>query len=71
MENGLIFSKRNTLSLLGGDGYDAIAPDWIGHGSSDKPADFDCSEESYKAGLGDFISAMGINKPIALIVHVR
>lgn len=31
---------RNTLGLLGADGYDAYAPDWVGHGDSDKPANF-------------------------------
>ncbi len=35
------FSYRNTLGLLGADGYDAIAFDWPGHGDSDKPASFD------------------------------
>ncbi len=63
---------RNTLGLLGSEGYDAIAPDWVGHGDSSKEGPgFDCSEEAYKKALGGFIDGLGLGKPpMALIVHV-
>ncbi|GAX76419.1 hypothetical protein CEUSTIGMA_g3864.t1 [Chlamydomonas eustigma] len=69
------YCYRNTLALLGGEGYDAVAPDWVGHGDSDKPAVeasgslFDCSEEAYKSALGRFIQTVGIKQPFALVVH--
>ncbi len=50
-----------------------MAPDWVGHGDSDKPAEgggFDCSEAAYTAALGQFIDAVGIRQPFALVVHV-
>ena len=63
---------RNTLGLLGGEGYDAIAPDWIGHGDSSMPeAGFDCSEGAYLKAIGQFVEAVGIKQPLALVVHVR
>ena len=62
---------RNTLGLLGGEGYDAIAPDWIGHGDSSMPeAGFDCSEGAYLRAIGQFVEAVGIKQPLALVVHV-
>jgi pimeloyl-ACP methyl ester carboxylesterase len=30
--------RRNTMDLLSAEGYTCYAPDWIGHGDSDKPA---------------------------------
>lgn len=61
---------RTTLGLLASEGYDAIAPDWIGHGDSDKPeSGFDFSEQAYIQGLSEFIAASGIKQPFALIVH--
>ncbi len=64
---------RNTLGLLGGDGYRAFAPDWPGHGDSDKPAAgaFAYSEEAYVSALRAFVDSVGINKPFALVVQVR
>ncbi len=62
---------RNTLGLLGGEGYDAVAPDWVGHGDSEKPeSGFDFSEASYKVALGGFIASLNIKEPFALVVHV-
>ena len=59
------------MGLLGSEGYDAIAPDWIGHGDSDKPeSGFDYSAESYIKAMDQFISAVGVKKPYALVVHV-
>lgn len=65
-------SHRNTLDLLGADGYRAIAPDWVGHGDSDKPApgQFEYSEEAYIKALGAFVEKLDIKKPMALVVHV-
>lgn len=65
------YSFRNTLGLLGGDGYRAFAPDWPGHGDSDKPAPgaFSYSEEAYLGALRAFVDAVGINKPFALVVQ--
>lgn len=69
----LVLPPRNTLGLLGGDGYRAFAPDWPGHGDSDKPAPgaFSYSEEAYLGALRAFVDAVGINKPFALVVQVR
>ena len=56
--------------MLGSDGYDAIAPDWIGHGDSDKPEGFDCSAEAYIKAMEQFVQAVDIKRPFALVVHV-
>jgi len=63
------YSFRNTLGLLGAEGYTAIAPDWPGHGDSDKPANFDFSEAGYTRALDGFIAAAGIKGPVALVVQ--
>ncbi|KXZ44230.1 hypothetical protein GPECTOR_70g460 [Gonium pectorale] len=66
-----ILRHRNTLGLLGGDGFRAFAPDWIGHGDSDKPGtgEFSFSKEDYMSALGQFVDAVGIKKPFALVVQ--
>lgn len=59
--------------MLAGAGFSAIAPDWIGHGSSDKPASgpaFDYSAEAYIKELEGFVSTHGMTEPFALVVHV-
>jgi hypothetical protein len=63
---------RTTLSLLGGDGYTAYAPDWPGHGDSDKPSPgaFGYKEADYLKALETFVDACGIRKPFALVVQV-
>ncbi|KAG2498156.1 hypothetical protein HYH03_003913 [Edaphochlamys debaryana] len=65
------YSYRNTLGLLGGEGYRAFAPDWPGHGDSDKPApsSFGYREEDYIEGLGRFVEGVGIKKPFAMVVQ--
>lgn len=65
-------NRRNTLGLLGADGYRAFAPDWLGHGDSDKPdpSAFSCSEADYLSELSSFVDAVGIRKPFALVVQV-
>lgn len=63
---------RNTLGLLGADGYVGYAPDWLGHGDSQKPStsQFDYSEEAFIKQLDAFVEAVGIKQPFALIVQV-
>lgn len=63
---------RTTLSLLGGDGYTAYAPDWPGHGDTDKPSPgaFGYKEADYLKALEAFVDACGIRKPFALVVQV-
>mmetsp|Transcript_16062 Transcript_16062/g.43766 ORF Transcript_16062/g.43766 Transcript_16062/m.43766 type:complete len:369 (-) Transcript_16062:507-1613(-) len=65
------FCWRNTLGLLGADGYEAYAPDFPGHGDSDKPSKntFGYTEEEFVAGLDGFVEAVGIKKPMALVVQ--
>jgi len=64
------YAYRNTLRMLGDDGHQAIAVDWLGHGNSDKPeSGFDYSAESYITALSEAISALQIKKPFCLIVH--
>lgn len=61
------------MSMLASAGFNAVAPDWIGHGSSDKPAPgpaFDYSSAAYIKELENFVSAQGMTEPFALIVHV-
>lgn len=65
------YSYRNTLSLLGGAGVSSFAPDWPGHGDSSKPGrgEFDYSEGAYVRALGEFVGALDIKKPLALVVQ--
>lgn len=63
------YSYRNTVGLLGGEGYRAYAPDWLGHGDSDKPSGFPYTEAAFLEGLEAFIAAVGIKKPFALVVQ--
>ncbi|MEW5303240.1 MAG: hypothetical protein WDW36_005948 [Sanguina aurantia] len=66
------YCYRNTMSMLASAGFNAVAPDWIGHGSSDKPAPgpaFDYSSAAYIKELENFVSAQGMTEPFALIVH--
>jgi hypothetical protein len=64
---------RRTLAMLGEAGYDAIAPDWPGHGESGKPSgsSFNYSQQAYLDGLAGFVQAVGIKTPFALVVQVR
>jgi len=61
---------RTTLYLLGEAGYDAIAPDFPGHGNSDKPGSSDVySEAGMIAGIDGFVAALGLKTPLALGVQ--
>lgn len=65
------YSYRNTLGLLGAENVLAYAPDFPGHGDSEKPSpsSFAYDEASYCKALGDFVDAVGITKPLALCVQ--
>lgn len=64
------YTFRQSLNLLEAEGVDAIAPDWLGHGSSSMPASFDGTEASYHQALASFIASLGLDKqPYALVVH--
>jgi hypothetical protein len=61
------------MALLGGDGFTAYAPDWVGHGDTEKPQSgaFGYTEQEYIDALDAFVEASGIKKPFALVVQVR
>lgn len=71
------WSYRRSLELLGSAGFNAVAPDWPGHGDSDKPPpsspSFDYSEAAYVRALGEFVEAAGLGKqggrPLSLVVQ--
>lgn len=59
------------MALLGAEGYEAIAPDWVGHGSTSMPdsSQFDYSADAYVAALESFVAALGIQQPFHLVVQ--
>lgn len=59
--------------MLGEAGYEAIAPDWPGHGESGKPSasSFKYTQQAYLDGLEGFVQAVGIKTPFAVVVQVR
>lgn len=66
------YSYRQTLAMLGEAGYEAFAPDWPGHGDSEKPspAAYGYSRDAYIASLQAFVDAVGLSKrPFALLVQ--
>lgn len=58
--------------MLGAAGFEAYAPDWPGHGESNKPSSssFSYSQQAYLDGLAAFVDAVGIKKPFVLVVQV-
>jgi len=58
------YGWRNVLPTLAGQGFRAIAPDWIGCGASAKPdkRNFAYSPEAYIAALAEFLKALEIEK---------
>jgi hypothetical protein len=44
-------ARRTNLGLLGAEGFDAIAPDWIGHGDSDMPVGVQASPNRWPVVL--------------------
>lgn len=56
------YSWRNVMPALAQQGFRTIAPDWIGHGFSDKPdrRDFAYTPEAYIDALGAFLNALDL-----------
>ena len=59
------------MGLLGTAGHEAVAPDWIGHGSSSIPdsSQFAYTSDAYVAALESFVSALGMQQPFHLVVQ--
>lgn len=58
------YSWRQVMPTLAQQGFRVIAPDWIGHGFSDKPdrREFPYTPETLLAALGDFLDALGLSQ---------
>lgn len=58
------YSWSAILPLLAERGFRAIAPDWLGHGRSEKPdkRDFNYTSDRYIRALDDFLTAMEIDR---------
>lgn len=56
------YSWRQVMPVLAQQGFHTIAPDWIGHGFSDKPdrRDFAYTPESFVNALGAFLDALNL-----------
>ncbi|MBD0269091.1 MAG: alpha/beta fold hydrolase, partial [Cyanobacteria bacterium Co-bin8] len=54
------YSWRKVMPALAEQGFRAIAPDWIGHGFSDKPdrRDFPYTAEAFVEALAEFVEAL-------------
>lgn len=54
------YSWRQVMPTLAQQGFRAIAPDWLGHGFSEKPErrDFDYTPAALASALGSFIDAL-------------
>lgn len=58
------YSWRNVMPTLAQQGFRTIAPDWIGHGFSDKPdrRDFAYTPEAYIDAIGAFLDALDLRQ---------
>ncbi|WP_346290578.1 alpha/beta fold hydrolase [Sphaerothrix gracilis] len=58
------YSWRHIMADLAAQGFRAIAPDWIGHGFSDKPdkRTFAYTPAAFLAGLEQFIAALALDR---------
>jgi pimeloyl-ACP methyl ester carboxylesterase len=58
------YSWRQVMPTLAEQGFRAIAPDWIGHGFSEKPdkRDFAYTPAAFRAALGGFLDALDLPK---------
>lgn len=58
------YSWRGVMPPLAEQGFRTIAPDWIGHGFSERPdkRDFPYTPEAFVKALGAFIDALGLEK---------
>ena len=65
------FYYRSLLAALPPLGLRAIAPDHIGMGRSDKPADADYPYTLARrvADFGAFVDGLGLSEPLSLVVH--
>ena len=59
------------MSLLSEAGHSCYAPDWVGHGASDKPSpsQFAYDEASYVKSLEDFVQAVDLKGPYFVVTH--
>ncbi|MEO1125923.1 MAG: alpha/beta fold hydrolase [Cyanobacteria bacterium J06639_16] len=64
------YSYRDVITALADQGFRAIAPDWIGHGFSDKPEkrNFDYTPTAFLAGLAGFLHTLELEK-FSLVVQ--
>jgi pimeloyl-ACP methyl ester carboxylesterase len=58
------YSWRQVMPTLAQQGFPTIAPDWIGHGFSDKPdrRDFSYTPEALSIALGEFLDALELSQ---------
>lgn len=58
------YSWRGVMPTLADQGFRAIAPDWLGHGFSDKPdkRDFSYTPDAFVEAFGQFIEALELEK---------
>ncbi|HZG40054.1 MAG TPA: alpha/beta fold hydrolase [Nodosilinea sp.] len=58
------YSWRQVMPTLAQQGFRTIAPDWLGHGFSDKPdrRDFAYTPETFVDALGAFLDALNLNQ---------
>ena len=63
------FYWRSLLRALPTAGRRAIAPDHIGMGLSDKPADHPHTLPRRVADLTRFVDSLGLDRPVSLVVH--
>ena len=66
---------KNLLPSLAKEGYNAIAPDFLGHGESEKPSKaagggtFDYSPSSFVSFLDAFVSSQNISGPLFVMTQ--
>ena len=58
------YGWRHVLPALAEQGFWAIAPDWLGHGFSERPdrRDFPYTPDAFVTALGEFLQALGIER---------
>ncbi len=58
------YSWRGVMPTLAEQGFRTIAPDWIGHGFSERPdkRDFPYTPDAFVKSLGAFVDALGLEK---------
>ncbi len=58
------YSWRGVMPTLAAQGFRTLAPDWIGHGFSERPdkRDFPYTPEAFVKALAAFVDAMGLER---------